>query len=227
MKENIKRKNGKTTYGIVGLGRFGLALAEELTKTGREIIAIDKSEERAREVRELTDNAMIADALDRKALAETGINNCDVVIVCVGNHIEASLLTTLNLIALGVPRVIAKASSPEHGEILKRLGAKVVYPERDMAIRLANSLESLKVLDYIQLNDKIVISKILVPEKYIGMSIIKSEIRARFNINIIGVENNGSVLDSISPTYTFRKDDIMIVSAKRENIVKFAEQVSK
>ena len=153
-----KRKKEKLSYGIVGLGRFGYALAVDLAQSGADIMVIDRDEEKVRELREYTENALVVNTLDKKSLMETGIQNCDVGIVCIGEHMESSILTTLNLVSLGVPQVIAKATSAEHGEILAKLGAEVVYPERDMALRLANRLETARVLDFIQLSESINIS---------------------------------------------------------------------
>ena len=104
------------------------ALATELAKADADLLVIDHDEEKVRALRELTDNAIVVHSLDKKTLAETGIQNCDVAVVCIGEHIEPSILTTLNLVDLGVKKVIAKATSAEHGEILRRLGAEVVYP---------------------------------------------------------------------------------------------------
>ena len=130
-----KSKQERLSYGVVGLGRFGSALAKELAAAGADLLVIDQNEEKVREMRELTDNALVVHGLDKKTLEETGIQNCDVAVVCIGEHMESSILTTLNLVDMGVPKVISKATSAEHGEILRRLGAEVVYPERDMAIR--------------------------------------------------------------------------------------------
>ena len=158
--------------------------------------------------------------LDKKSLMETGIQNCDVGIVCIGEHMESSILTTLNLVSLGVPQVIAKATSAEHGEILAKLGAEVVYPERDMALRLANRLETARVLDFIQLSESINISKRMVPEKFIGKTVLELNIRARFGLNIIAVENSGEVVDVVGPDYTFRAGDVMIISGSRDDLLR-------
>lgn len=115
-------------YGVIGLGRFGYALATELAGSGAELLVIDKDEDKVREIREYTENAVVVNTLDKKTLTETGIQNCDVAIVCIGENMESSILTTLNLVAIGIPLVIAKATSAEHGEILEKLGAEVVYP---------------------------------------------------------------------------------------------------
>ena len=209
------RKNTKMSYGIVGLGRFGYALATELSRADADLLILDSDEEKVREMREVTENALVIKSLDKKSLAETGIQNCDVAVVCIGEHIETSILTTLHLVSLGVPKVVAKATSAEHGEILEKLGAEVVYPERDMAIRLANSLETARVLDYIQLSEKINISKLQIPEKLIGKSVVDMDLRGRFGLNIIAVENSGEVLEHVKPDYVFQKKDVLLVSGSR------------
>ena len=213
-----KRKKEKLSYGIVGLGRFGYALAVDLAQSGADIMVIDRDEEKVRELREYTENALVVNTLDKKSLMETGIQNCDVGIVCIGEHMESSILTTLNLVSLGVPQVIAKATSAEHGEILRRLGAEVVYPERDMAIRLAKRLESTRVLDFIQLSEKINITKFAVPDKMVGSTVAQSELRGRFGLNIIAIVNGKDVTESVHPDYVFRSGDCMFVSGSEDNV---------
>ena len=107
-----KKKKNAIAYGIIGLGRFGEALATELARSGAELLVMDREEERVREMRELTENALVVNTLDKKTLTETGIQNCDIAVVCIGEHMESSILTTLNLVSLGIPTVIAKATSP-------------------------------------------------------------------------------------------------------------------
>lgn len=213
-----KKKSDKNTYGIVGLGRFGTALALELAAAGAEIIVLDRDEEKVRELRDYTENAFVVKSLDKKTLAETGIQNCDVGVVCISEHMDSSILTTLNLVSLGVPMVVSKASSPEHGEILEKLGAEVVYPERDMAIRLAHRLEVSKMLDYIQLSEKLNISKLMVPEKMVGQTVLQVDLRKNFGVNIIAVENGKTLLESVVPDYTFRTGDILFLSGSRASL---------
>ena len=140
---------GKETYsyGIIGLGRFGTALAKTLSEAGKEVVVIDHMECKVRELRQYTENAFVSEDLSKEVLEEIGIQNCDTVIVCIGEKIDTSILTTLNVVSLGVPRVIAKAISPEQGEVLEKIGAEVVYPERDMALRLAKRLLTNNILD--------------------------------------------------------------------------------
>ncbi|HIW81327.1 MAG TPA: TrkA family potassium uptake protein [Candidatus Acetatifactor stercoripullorum] len=218
-------KKKEIAYGIIGLGRFGYALATELTASGAEILVLDKNEEKIREMRELTENAFVVRNLDKNTLMETGIQNCDVAIVCIGEQIATSILTTLNLVGLGIPKVVSKATSMEHGEILKKLGAEVVYPEQDMAVRLAHRLETSKVLDYIQLSERLNISKMAVPAGIIGKTVLEVDLRGRFGLNIIAVENAGGLVDSVKPEYTFREGDILFVAGGTEGFSELAAWV--
>lgn len=213
-----KSRDEKNTYGIIGLGRFGQALAYELAQAGADLIVLDRDEEKVREFREYTDSAYIVKTLDKKTLSETGIQNCDIAVVCIGAHLDTSILTTLNLVSLGVPHVIAKARSFEHGEILEKLGAEVVYPERDIAIRLAHRLEASRVLDYIQLSETLNISKLLVPNALIGKTIMKADLRGRFGVNIIAIESGKTISESIAPDYVFKSGDILFVSGKTDGL---------
>ncbi|MBR6552700.1 MAG: TrkA family potassium uptake protein [Clostridia bacterium] len=218
-----KEKSEKMTYGIIGLGRFGYALAVELANAGSELIVLDSDEEKIREIRDVTENAYVVKSLDKKTLSESGIKNCDVAIVCIGEHMDYSILTTLNLVSMGIPKVIAKATSEEQGIILEKLGAEVVYPERDMAIRLANRLETARVLDFVQFSEKINVSKIAVPERAIGKTVLDINFRSHFGLNIIAIENNGTVIDVINPDYVFCENDILFLSGSKEGILKVNE----
>lgn len=213
----------KRTYGIIGLGRFGMALALELAKSGAEIIVLDRDEEKVRELREYTDNAYVVSSLDKKTLSETGIQNCDAAVVCIGEAMDMSILTTLNLVSMGIPSVVSKSASEEHGIILEKLGASVVYPERDMAVRLAHRLEASRMLDYIQLSKKLNISKLILPEKAFGKTVLEVDLRKNFGVNIIAVENDGNLIEIVRPEYTFRQGDILYVSGSKDDLDRLSQ----
>lgn len=198
-----KRNDRGQSYGIIGLGRFGTALAIELASHGREILVIDADEDRIKQLREYTENAFVVHALDKGTLMETGIQNCDVAVVCVGEQMDVSILTTLHLKSMGIKTVIAKAASAEHGEVLEKLGAEVVYPERDMAVRLARRLEPSKILNYIELSEKIDISKIMMPERFIGKRLVDVDVRRRYGLNIIAVEHRNEIRQRLRRTMFF------------------------
>lgn len=222
-----RKKSDAVTYGIVGLGRFGYALAMELAAFGADIMVMDSDEDKVREMREYTDDAYVVKSQDKKTLSETGIQNCDIAIVCMGEKMDTSILNTLTLVSLGIPKVIAKASSAEHGEILERLGAEVVYPERDMALRLAHRLESSSVLDFVQLSEKVNISKIIAPDSIADKTVLAVDFRGRFGINIIAIENHSGVQQKINPGYKFQKGDILYVSGDKPSLSHFMEWAKK
>ncbi len=215
-----KTKNDRMSYGIVGIGRFGYALASALAESGCELIVLDRDEEKIREMREKTENAYVVSNLEKKTLLDTGIQNCDVAIVCIGEHIDTSILTTLNLVSMEIPTVIAKATSTEHGLILEKLGAEVVYPERDMAVRLANRLENFRMLDFVQLSEQINVTKMQVPAQIIGKTVLDVNFRSRFGLNIIAIENNNAVVEVVLPEYVFRKNDILFLAGSKEGLSK-------
>lgn len=209
------------SYGIIGLGRFGMALAEKLAKAGREVIVIDRNENKVKELRNYTDFAYVADELTKEVLEEIGIQNCDTVVVCIGEKIDTSILVTLNVVNLGVKRVIAKAISKDQGEVLEKIGAEVVYPEKDMALRLAKKMLVSSVMDSISLDNDIEISEIMIPSRLLGKSVQEIRFRQKFGLNIIAIEHTGITETEIQPDYVFSKGDVLVVIGKSENVSRF------
>lgn len=219
----MKSKKINETYGIIGLGRFGFALARTLAQAGAEIIVVDNSEENINAVSQYTDNVFLTSSLSKENLKAMGLANCDTVAVCIGEKIDTSIMTTLSLIQLGVKKVIAKAVSEDHGNVLKTLGAEVVFPESDMAVRLANKLLTPNILDYISLSDEIDIIEIKINDKTDGLSVEKIDLRKNFSLNIIAVKKGNDITIEIVPSLILNKDDIITVVGKKENIAKFKE----
>ena len=220
--------NHKSTieFGIIGLGRFGYALAETLLKAGKDVLVIDRDENIIKKIRNLTENAFIVEQLDKESLEETGIQNCHTVVVCIGEKIEVSILTTLNVINMGVPKVIAKAISYEQGCVLEKIGAEVVYPERDMGIRLGNKLLYSNLLDFIQLRDDITISELKVTAKISGQTISELNIRRKFNLNIIAIERDSITVVEITPDCILNENDFIVVIGNKSNVEKFEKFLS-
>ena len=215
------KKNQDIAYGIIGLGRFGSALARTLAEAGQEVIVLDKDEDKIKDMRQYTEYAFVTENLSQETLAETGIQNCDVVIVCIGEQVDVSILTTMRVIEMGIPHVISKALSAEQGAVLKKLGAEVVYPERDMALRLGRKLLSNNFLDYVSLNNSVEIRQIQVPQPLIGRSVEETEIRQKYKLNIIAIENGRDTNIEVTPDYRLKADDIIVVIGKVNNIDAF------
>ena len=193
-----RKQAEELSYGIIGLGRFGSALASTLAEAGKEIMVLDCNEEKVRQIRNFTEHAYVVKDLQKETLRETGIQNCDVVVVCIGDKVDVSILTTLNVINLGVPQVVAKANSPEQGEILEKIGAQVVYPEKDMALRLAKRLISKRVFNLFELDHNIDISEFKLTSRLAGQTVLEAQLRNRYGVNIIAI-SRGDGLPRISP----------------------------
>ena len=204
-------KDDNVSYGIVGLGRFGYALAKALAELDADLLILDKDEEKIRDMREYTENALVIKNLDKPSLLETGIQNCDIAIVCIGEQMDISILTTLHLVSMGIPKVVARATSAEHGEILEKLGAKVVFPERDMAERLAKRMEEANMPEFAQLNDKVGIAKLIVADEMEGESVYDADLETRFAVKLIAIESNSEIMSDIDPYYEFKEDDVIYV----------------
>ena len=204
-------KDDNVSYGIVGLGRFGYALAKALAELDADLLILDKDEEKIRDMREYTENALVIKNLDKPSLLETGIQNCDIAIVCIAEYMDISILTTLHLVSMGIPKVVARATSAEHGEILEKLGAKVVFPERDMAERLAKRMEEANMPEFAQLNDKVGIAKLIVADEMEGESVYDADLETRFAVKLIAIESNSEIMSDIDPYYEFKEDDIVYV----------------
>ena len=216
----LKRKPA-IEFGIIGLGRFGTALASSLAESGKEIMVLDSNESKIKQIRNFTDNAFVVGDLTRESLEEAGIQNCGTVIVCIGEKIDVSILTTLNVINMGVPRVIAKAISQEQGQVLEKIGAEVIYPEHDMAIRLAKRLVASRVMDYIVLNNDISITELKLTSKVAGETVQQVNLRKRFKLNIIAIETNELATINITPELKLEEDDVIVVVGKTEDIRRF------
>ena len=216
-----KKKNESESFGVIGLGRFGTALALTLAKAGKEVIVIDRSEVKVKELRQYTDYAYVIDELTSEALREVGIQNCDTVIVCIGEKVDTSILTTMCVVEMGIPHVIAKALTAEQGAVLERLGAQVVYPERDMAVRLGKRLISRNFLDYVSLDNSVEIRQIIVSGKLVGKTIMEYGIRKKYKLNVIAIESGHTTTIEVMPDYRLNEGDVIVVIGKIDNMDRF------
>ena len=221
----MKRTHTTASFGVIGLGRFGSALVKTLAEAGQEVIAIDKDEQKVRAVRKYTDFAFIVESLTAETLEETGVQNCQTVTICIGETMDISILTTLLVIKMGVPRVISKANSQAHGEVLKLIGATVVYPEADMAVRMGKRLISGNLMDYIALDDHIEVRRIQVEGSIVGRSIQEINVRRKYGINVIAVERGHQTQVDFSPQFKFAMGDIVTVIGKVEQIEAFEQEI--
>lgn len=208
------------SFLIVGMGRFGSALAEELCSLGNEVLILDDDEDKTQYLADSVTQAVTGDARDLEVLKSIGARNFDCAVVACGSDVGNSALITLNLKDMGVPRVVAKANSPVHQKVLDKIGADmVVVPEKEMAAKLAQNLSNTDVLNFIELSEEFSIVEIRLPDSWEGKSIIELNIRAKFKLNILAVRSVGEDL-TISPggNYIFKKTDNLLVLGTNEHI---------
>jgi trk system potassium uptake protein len=171
--------------GIIGAGRFGMSLAESLSQAGTEVVLIDRNRPAMQQANEFA-TALQGDATQVRALQEAGFGECDVVVVAIGSNIEASMMATANCKEIGVPYVVAKASSELHGKILRRIGAdSVVYPDRDSAHRLARALENHDVVDFLEVSEGYSIAEIDVPDDVKGKTLAEADLRRKTGVTVL------------------------------------------
>jgi trk system potassium uptake protein TrkA len=219
----------KKQYAVIGMGRFGSSVANALGEMGYDVLAIDSNEQRTQEVVEMVTHAVTADSTDEEALRALGIRNFDVVVVAIGEDIQASILTTLILKDMGVPVLIVKAKNELHGKVLQKIGAdKVVYPERDMGLRVAHHLTSPNILDYIELSKDYSIFDMRAPKAMLGKNLKELDIRARYGCNVMGIRRGQEMNISPSPDERLAAGDVLIVVGHKDNLNKleqaFADQ---
>lgn len=223
----MKKQNADTSFGVIGLGRFGSALVRTLAEAGKEVIAVDKDEQAVKAVRKYTDYAFVVESLSQESLEETGIQNCSTVAICIGEAIDISIMTTMLVINMNIPHVIAKATSQVHGEVLKQLGASVVYPESDMAVRVGKRLISGNLIDYISLDDGVEVRRIQIGGKLVGKSIQEIDVRRAYGINIIAIERNHQTDVEFSAQYRFQEGDSVTVIGNVEKIDGFEADIQQ
>jgi trk system potassium uptake protein len=206
-------------FAVIGLGRFGSSVALSLYRQGYDVMAVDTDEERIQKFSDEATHVVQADSTDENALKALGIRNFDVVVVAIGEDIQANVMTTLLLKELGVPYVVAKAKNSLHGRMLEKVGAdKVVYPERDMGARVAHNIISRNVLDYIELSPNLSIVEVKAPQELIDKSLQEANLRPRFGINVVAIKRGEELNVSPKAEDAILAGDVLVVIGGNEGI---------
>lgn len=216
----------KREFAVIGLGRFGGSICEELSREGMRVLAIDINEQKINEYKNIASHAVIADSTDEQALKALGIKNIDHVIVAIGDNIQASILTTVILTELGIKQITVKAQNDYHEKILNKIGADVVvHPERDMGRRLAHSLISSNIIDYLELSEEHSIVEVKAGKKMIGKNLMDLNIRAYYGCNVVAIKRGNEMIISPAAEDTIKGDDILIVLGADDDISRFEKDL--
>ena len=200
------------SYIVIGLGLFGAEVARKLCQLGCEVLAMDLRSDLVQALSNDVTHAVVADGQDKEVLRALGAGNFDCAIIAIGDDLAASVLTTMNLTELGVPYIVCKAHDETHRRVLEKLGVnRVVIPECEFGGRLARSLSSHNVLDYIELSQDYGILEVPAPKSWIGKTILELNVRAKLGVNIIAVKNGEKTNVSPSANYKILPGDIMVV----------------
>ncbi|MNO50945.1 Ktr system potassium uptake protein A [compost metagenome] len=209
-------------FVVAGLGRFGCSLSLELMDLGYEVLGVDRNEEVVNNMSSSLTHAVCADATDEEVLKSLGVRNFDCGIVAIGNDIQMSILTAILFKELGIKTVVAKAISVLHGRALEKLGVdRVIFPERDMGVRVAHQLVTPNLLDYIDLSKDYSIVEMNVPENLHEKNVGDLSPRARFGCSIVAIHRETGVIIAPTAMDTLKSGDIMVIIGSKKNIEEF------
>jgi trk system potassium uptake protein TrkA len=210
-------------FVVVGIGRFGKAVAERLYELGHEVLAIDTDEEAIQKISDKVTHAVTADASDESVLKSLGVRNFDVGVVSISSDIQSSIIITLMLKELGVGYVVAKAKDELHAKVLLKIGAdRVVFPERDMGERVAHNLIATNILEFIELSPEHSIIEFAVLQSWVGKNLRDLNLRAKFGVTVVAIRNINDDKINISPKADneIREGDVLIVIGDNDDLRK-------
>lgn len=206
-------------YIVIGCGRFGSSVATTMNLLGHQVMAIDKNEDTIQNIADKVTHAAIVDVTDENALRSIGLGNFDVAIVAIGSDTRASIMATLIAKEMGVPQVVCKAMDELQAKVLYKIGAdRVVFPERDMGVRVAHNLVSNNILDHIELDPEYSIVEIVTPSAWVGSTIKELDLRAKYEVTVLAIKHGRDINVTPSPDEQLRLGDILVVIGSNNKI---------
>lgn len=213
----------KKKFCVIGLGSFGFHVVATLSDSGHEVIAIDSDKEKVQAVKDICDYAILGDAANKEFLAAQGMPEMEAVVVSTGDRSHLSTLITLYLKELKVRRILVKAISEDHGRILERVGASdVIYPEKDMAIRIAHSMSSPNIMEFIPLAEEYSLSETEPPKHFIGKTLTEIDLRKKFHVTVIAIKDvlTDQFIPAPPPDYLIKDSDVLILIGRTDDVDK-------
>ena len=217
----MRKKDGNQVFGVIGTGRFGLAVAEELLSRGKYVIALDQDQQRLKPLYETDAEVFVVNDISKESLMDAGLQEADTVIVGIGKDVESSILAALNALELGVKHDICKVISEDHAKILKKLGADVVFPETEIGRRTAIRLSERLAEDILPLSEEFSIIQMRTPAELDGKTVKDIKIRERYGITLIAVVRDGKANGSVGPDTVLHVDEILVLSGSNKDLDKF------
>ncbi len=217
----------KKSFAVIGMGRFGQSVVEELIRQDVDVLVIDKDPERIAKMSKIATHAVTLDTTDIQALKEVGINSIDHVVVAIGKELQSSILTTLILKDLGVDKVTVKVQDANHAKVVEKLGAdEIIQPEQQSGKRLASKIVSDNVLDYIDLNESHSFIVVNATAKIIGSTIINLDVRNRFKINVVAMRRDGDIIIPNADSVIENADQLLLIGSNAD-LTKFNNWLKK
>lgn len=211
---------------VLGLGRFGYAVAIRLAQKGAYVTAVDSNYKTVEKIASLVSSSVQADITEEQALKSLGINNYDAAIIATGSDLEASIEATLICKDSGITQVIAKASSESHARILEKIGADyIVFPEADTAERLARSLVGPNLLEVIEFSDEFSIIEVKAHKSWLGKNLIDLDFRNEYQMNVVAFERDGQMIIDFDPSLEIEENDILVLIGTSENAKELEKQI--
>ncbi len=221
----MKQKQKAKSILVIGMGRFGKHLAVKLFELGNDVMVVDKDDKIIQSVSSIIEDVIVGDCTDENVVRALGIGNFDMCFVTIGKNFESSLVVTSLLKKFGAKYIVTKAGRDIQTDILKKIGAdEVVYPERELAEKLAVKYNASSILDYIELSPEHAIYEIYVPEDWVGKTIGEINVRRRYRINVIAVKNEASVQPMPYADYEFHDGEQIVISGKPADIKRLTSQ---
>lgn len=204
----------KKSFAVIGMGRFGQSVVEELIRREVDVLVIDKDPDRIAKMSKIATHAVTLDTTDVQALKEVGISSIDHVVVAIGKDLQSSILTTLILKDLGVDKVTVKVQNADHAKVVNKLGAdEIIQPEQQSGKRLASKIVSDNILDYIDLNESHSFIVVHATNKIIESTIINLDVRNKFRINVVAIRRNGDILIPNADTVIENADQLLLIGS--------------
>ena len=218
-------------FAVIGLGTFGFQLACELEKLGGEVLAIDRNADVVQDIRDHVSRAVVCDALERESLREIGVGDVDVVVIGLRSRLDSSILATMYVQELGVKEIVVQAVSDDHRRALEKLGAaRVIFPEKDIALRVAGQLLAPNLVDFLWAAPGYAIVETRAPRSFLDKSLLELNVRQCYGITVVAVRSPGAAAAAgqpapespppfvPTPDYVFRPEDVLILFGKNENL---------